>query len=76
MIKVKNYINGEFVEAEEYRVKTSPIDDSPIAEAPVSKREGAKAAIDAAYDALKTWSTQLAIRRAELLYKVRYYKKP
>lgn len=70
MILVKNYINGEFIEVEERKPKYSPIDGSVIAEAPVSRREDAKAAIDAAYDALKTWSQLPAIKRAEYLYKL------
>ncbi|MFN3804891.1 MAG: aldehyde dehydrogenase family protein [Pyrobaculum sp.] len=70
MIKIKHYINGQFIEGEEYRTKKSPIDGTPIAEAPVGRREDVKAAIDAAYDAAKTWGQMPAIRRAELLYKL------
>ncbi|MEM0463182.1 MAG: aldehyde dehydrogenase family protein [Pyrobaculum sp.] len=70
MQKLKNYINGEFVSTEEYKIKLSPIDKSPLAEMPVSRREDAKVAIDAAYDAVKTWSQTPAIKRAELLYKL------
>ncbi|ADN50524.1 aldehyde dehydrogenase family protein [Vulcanisaeta distributa] len=70
--KILNYINGEFTppSAGEFRVKRSPIDDSPLAEVPVSGRDDAKAAIDAAYDALRSWSRLTAIKRAEYLYRI------
>lgn len=70
MIKIKHYINGQFIEGEEYKVKKSPIDGAPVAEMPLGRRDDAKAAIDAAYDAAKTWSQMPAIKRAELLYRL------
>jgi len=71
MRKVLNYINGEFKASAsgEFGVKKSPIDGSPLAEVVRSVREDAKEAIDAAYEAVKSWSALPAIRRAEYLYK-------
>lgn len=70
--RYKLYINGEFVDPHsgEYKVKTSPIDNSPLAEIAIGDREDAKRAIDSAYDALKNWSTLTAIKRSEYLYKL------
>jgi aldehyde dehydrogenase (NAD+) len=71
MRKVLNYINGEFKASVsgEFGVKKSLIDGSPLAEVVRSVREDAKEAIDAAYEAVKSWSALPAIRRAEYLYK-------
>jgi aldehyde dehydrogenase (NAD+) len=71
MRRVLNYINGEFKASVsgEFGVKKSPIDGSPLAEVVRSVREDAKEAIDAAYEAFKSWSALPAIRRAEYLYK-------
>jgi aldehyde dehydrogenase (NAD+) len=72
IMKVANYINGEFKEPSTgaFQVKTSPIDGSKIAEVPRSGREDAREAIDSAFEALKTWANIPAIRRAEYLYKM------
>ncbi|MCY0859384.1 MAG: aldehyde dehydrogenase family protein [Sulfolobaceae archaeon] len=70
--RYKLYINGEFVEPHsgEYKIKNSPIDNSPLAEVAIGDREDAKKAIDAAYEAFKSWSTLTAIKRSEYLYKL------
>lgn len=53
VVRYKLFINGEFSEPHsgEYKVKTSPIDNSPLAEIAVGDREDAKRAIDSAYEA-------------------------
>ncbi|MGC8607396.1 MAG: aldehyde dehydrogenase family protein [Vulcanisaeta sp.] len=70
--RLDHFINGEFVKPSsgEYRIKRSPIDDSPLTEVAAGSREDARAAIDAAYDALKNWSRLTPIKRSEYLYKM------
>jgi len=69
-MKIKYYINNEFIESVKYRTMYSPTDGSPIAEALVDTREDAKAAVDATYDGLKRWGQIPAIKRTEYLYKL------
>ncbi|AAY81163.1 aldehyde dehydrogenase family protein [Sulfolobus acidocaldarius] len=72
VVRYKLFINGEFSEPHsgEYKVKTSPIDNSPLAEIAVGDREDAKRAIDSAYEAFKGWSSLTAMKRSEYLLKL------
>ncbi len=71
-MKLQHYIDGEFRNPAngEFSIKTTPIDGSAIADVPRGTRDDARAAIDAAYDAVKQWSRLTPIKRSDYIYKM------
>lgn len=63
------YVNGEWVKAlsEDSFPVTNPADGEQIGNVPNGGKEDAKLAVDAAYDAFKTWSEKTADERSHLL---------
>ncbi len=69
---VKNYINGQWVEADAaaYLDVTNPSTGEVIARTPLSTKAEANRAIEAAAEAFKQWSTTPVARRVKPLYKL------
>lgn len=67
---VRNYINGEFVEAENTGFVTveNPSTGEVLAKSPLSTPQEVNRAIDAAAEAYKTWSKMPVSRRVQPLY--------
>jgi malonate-semialdehyde dehydrogenase (acetylating)/methylmalonate-semialdehyde dehydrogenase len=72
-IKVKNFINGEWVEEKD--VETTPLynpsDGTKIGEVPLSKPETSERAVQAAYDAYDSWRKLPVNKRMSYLYEIR-----
>ncbi|PSL36356.1 methylmalonate-semialdehyde dehydrogenase [acylating] [Planomicrobium soli] len=68
---LKNYINGEWVEAktEEYNQVPNPATGEILAEVPISTLADVDDAVQAATAAFKTWSKTAVPRRARILFK-------
>lgn len=71
--KLKNYINGQWVEPAtgKYFETTNPATDEVIAEAPIASRDDAEAAIFAAHEAFKTWRNMPFRDRAKKVFTLR-----
>ncbi len=71
--RLKNYINGEWVEPStgEYFETTNPATDEVIAEVPVASRNDVEAAIGAAYEAFKKWRDVPFRDRAKKVFNLR-----
>ncbi len=71
--RLKNYINGEWVEPAtgQYFTTTNPATDEVIAEAPIASRADVEAAIGAAYEAFKKWRDVPFRDRAKKVFTLR-----
>ncbi|WKA54412.1 CoA-acylating methylmalonate-semialdehyde dehydrogenase [Planococcus shixiaomingii] len=69
--KLKNYINGEWIDAktEEYHQVPNPATGEVLAEVPLSTLADVDDAVKAASAAYKTWSKTAVPRRARILFK-------
>ncbi|MDS9472127.1 CoA-acylating methylmalonate-semialdehyde dehydrogenase [Sporosarcina pasteurii] len=69
--KLKNFINGEWVEAktEQYEVVPNPATGETLAEVPISTQADVDDAVKVAKEAFKTWSKIAVPRRARILFK-------
>ncbi len=65
--ELKNFINGEFVEASATEDVINPSTGEVIAKAPVSSVEEVDAAVRAAREAFKTWGSSTPRSRSEAL---------
>jgi malonate-semialdehyde dehydrogenase (acetylating)/methylmalonate-semialdehyde dehydrogenase len=68
---LKNYINGEWVDAqtEQYQVVPNPATGEELAQVPISTRADVDTAVKAAKEAFKTWSKTPVPKRARVLFK-------
>jgi malonate-semialdehyde dehydrogenase (acetylating) / methylmalonate-semialdehyde dehydrogenase len=68
---IKNFINGEWVEAktEKYEQVPNPATGEILAEVPISTAEDVNDAVQAASEAFRTWSKTAVPRRARVLFK-------
>lgn len=69
---VKNYVNGQWREAENtgYIDVENPSTGEILAKTPLSSQAEVNQAIDAAYEAYKSWKNQPVARRVQSLYKL------
>ena len=72
-MKVKNYIDGEWVESEskEKRDILNPATQKKIAEVPEGSREDIKSAVDAAVDAFPRWRRTTPLTRARYFFRLK-----
>ncbi|MBO9360951.1 MAG: aldehyde dehydrogenase family protein [Thermoflexus sp.] len=70
-MRVRNYINGEWVEArsEEWYLDLNPATEEPVAEVVKSDERDVAAAVEAAEAAFEKWRKVPAPKRAEILYR-------
>jgi aldehyde dehydrogenase len=70
--KYENFIGGEWVEPVngEYFENTSPVDGQSFTKVPRSTKEDVELAIDAAWEAAKTWNHTSATERSNILLKI------
>ncbi|MFJ7977698.1 CoA-acylating methylmalonate-semialdehyde dehydrogenase [Peribacillus sp. NPDC096379] len=68
---LKNYINGEWVEAKtnQYQTVPNPATGEELAQVPISSKEDVEAAVKAAKEAFKMWSKIPVPKRARILFK-------
>ncbi|MCM3705645.1 MULTISPECIES: CoA-acylating methylmalonate-semialdehyde dehydrogenase [Cytobacillus] len=68
---LKNFINGEWVEAntDKFEVVPNPATGEELARTPISTREDVDIAVQAAKEAFKTWSKTPVPKRARILFK-------
>jgi malonate-semialdehyde dehydrogenase (acetylating)/methylmalonate-semialdehyde dehydrogenase len=68
---LKNYVNGEWVEAstDQTEAVPNPATGETVAEVPISTKEDVDQAVDAAKEAFKTWSKTPVAKRARILFK-------
>ncbi|WP_085524253.1 CoA-acylating methylmalonate-semialdehyde dehydrogenase [Tuberibacillus sp. Marseille-P3662] len=68
---LKNYINGEWVEAQsnQTEVVPNPATGETLAEVPISSKEDVYQAVEVAQKAFKTWSQTPVAKRARVLFK-------
>ncbi|GLB60261.1 CoA-acylating methylmalonate-semialdehyde dehydrogenase [Cytobacillus sp. NCCP-133] len=68
---LKNYINGEWVDAntEKFEMVPNPATGEELARTPISTREDVDHAVQAAKEAFKTWSKTPVPKRARILFK-------
>ncbi|KMY50682.1 CoA-acylating methylmalonate-semialdehyde dehydrogenase [Peribacillus loiseleuriae] len=73
-IVLKNYINGEWVEARstETAVVPNPATGETLVRVPISSKEDVDQAVRAADEAFKTWKNTPVPKRARILYKYHY----
>lgn len=71
---LKNYINGQWVEAEgtESLDVTNPATREVLARVPISSKEDVDKAVKAANEAFQTWKKTPVPKRARILYKYHY----
>ena len=71
--RLKNYINGEWVDAGtgEYFETTNPATGEVIAEAPIASRNDVEAAISSAYEAFRKWKDVPFRDRAKKVFNLR-----
>lgn len=69
--KLKNYINGQWVESNTVRYEDvyNPATGEALCQVPLSTKEDVKQAVQAAEEAFKTWSKVAVPRRARILFK-------
>lgn len=68
--KLKNYINGEWIEVEESTDVINPATGEKLVEVPLSTEKDVDIAVQAAKEAQKEWALVPAPKRAEILYEV------
>ncbi|WP_249872612.1 aldehyde dehydrogenase family protein [Oceanobacillus saliphilus] len=73
--KLRNFINGEWVEVNNSQTVTNPATGEEIVQVPLSEAESVDAAVQAAKKAQKEWALVPAPQRAEVLYRVGYIMK-
>lgn len=73
--KLKNFINGEWVDSDASAAVMNPATGEIIVEVPLSSAEIVNAAVAAAKNAQKEWALVPAPIRAEVLYRVGYIMK-
>ncbi|AXT14368.1 methylmalonate-semialdehyde dehydrogenase [Bacillus velezensis] len=68
--KLKNYINGEWVESktDQYEDVVNPATKEVMCQVPISTREDVEYAVRSASEAFKTWSKTAVPRRARILF--------
>nr|WP_315362788.1 CoA-acylating methylmalonate-semialdehyde dehydrogenase [Cytobacillus firmus] len=68
---LKNFINGEWVDAntDKFEVVPNPATGEELARTPISTREDVDHAVQAAKEAFKTWSRTPVPKRARILFK-------
>lgn len=68
---VKNYVNGEWIDAktDQYQVVPNPVTGEVLAQVPISTKEDVDAGVKAAKEAFKTWSKAPVPKRARILFK-------
>lgn len=68
--KLKNYINGEWVESktDQYEDVVNPATKAVMCQVPISTREDVEYAVRSASEAFKTWSKTAVPRRARILF--------
>ncbi|MGX2961692.1 CoA-acylating methylmalonate-semialdehyde dehydrogenase [Peribacillus sp. JNUCC 23] len=68
---LKNYINGEWVEAKtnQYQTVPNPATGEELAQVPISSKEDVEAAVKVAKEAFKMWSKTPVPKRARILFK-------
>ncbi|UOE55225.1 CoA-acylating methylmalonate-semialdehyde dehydrogenase [Bacillus sp. CMF12] len=68
---LKNFINGEWVDAntDKFEVVPNPATGEELARTPISTREDVDKAVQAAKEAFKTWSKTPVPKRARILFK-------
>ncbi|MBG9549217.1 CoA-acylating methylmalonate-semialdehyde dehydrogenase [Cytobacillus firmus] len=68
---LKNFINGEWVDAntDKFEVVPNPATGEELARTPISTREDVDHAVQAAKEAFKTWSKTPVPKRARILFK-------
>lgn len=68
---LKNYINGEWVDAntDKFELVPNPATGEELARTPISTREDVDKAVQAAKEAFKTWSKTPVPKRARILFK-------
>ncbi|MEB4595334.1 methylmalonate-semialdehyde dehydrogenase [Bacillus amyloliquefaciens] len=68
--KLKNYINGEWVESEtdQYEDVVNPATKEVMCQVPISTREDVEYAVRSASEAFQTWSKTAVPRRARILF--------
>jgi len=69
LLETRSLINGEWLEAENSFDVINPANQTRVATVYDVGREGIKSAIDAAYDAQKSWAAYTAKERADILLK-------
>lgn len=73
--KLKNYINGKWVEMDETTAVINPANGEEIVQVPLSNWNSVNDAVFAAKNAQKEWALVPAPQRAEILYRVGYLLK-
>lgn len=73
-VVLKNYINGEWVDAESTEALDvpNPATGEIIARVPISSKEDVAKAVQAAKEAFQTWKNTPVPKRARILYKYHY----
>lgn len=73
-VVLKNYINGEWVEAKssETLEVLNPATNEVLVSVPISSKEDVDLAVSAAREAFKTWKNTPVPKRARILYKYHY----
>ncbi|MBG9444220.1 CoA-acylating methylmalonate-semialdehyde dehydrogenase [Cytobacillus firmus] len=68
---LKNFINGEWVDAntDKFEIVPNPATGEELARTPISTREDVDNAVQAAKEAFKTWSKTPVPKRARILFK-------
>lgn len=68
---LKNYINGEWVDAQtnQYQSVPNPATGEELAQVPISSKEDVDTAVQAAKEAFKSWSKTPVPKRARVLFK-------
>ncbi|MBO1512659.1 CoA-acylating methylmalonate-semialdehyde dehydrogenase [Metabacillus bambusae] len=68
---LKNYINGEWIDAktDQYQIVPNPATGEELAQVPISIKEDVDAGVKAAKEAFKTWSKTPVPKRARILFK-------
>ncbi len=72
--KIRNYINGKWVESENSKVVdvVNPATDEVLAQLPLTTKEETEEVIKAAHDAFQEWRATPPLKRARLLMKLKY----
>ena len=72
VLKLKNYINGEWVESEgEVKDVVNPATGKVLAKVPISTKDEINAAVEAAQEAFWDWRTTTPLARARYLFRLK-----